>query len=211
MRVSQYYALGRTQPTLDFVDVDIIGDTRVFVDPRALRLLPSTWGDECVSLVQDFFTVVLEAIRGNRDTLARRLLRVLREPNETHLGLSRGRARGRALGHESARDVWDALGKSEAVFSGLLEDLEDTILMVEGISSDIISDITTNIIRQPLIEYTQSVAALYGIPLVPDVGSGPMWDPKRGTWFNEYVHLPKTEWGKLLLVPKNHRSRPNGL
>jgi len=84
----------------------------------------------------------------------------------------------------------------------LLEDLEDTILMVDGISSDIISDITTNIIRQPLVEYTRSVAGLYGIPLEPDIFSGPMWDPKKREWFTGYVSLPRTKWGKLLLVPK---------
>jgi hypothetical protein len=32
MRVSEYFGLGRNQPTLDFVDVDVVGDTRVFVD-----------------------------------------------------------------------------------------------------------------------------------------------------------------------------------
>src|SRR5262245_31928901 len=129
MRVSEFFSLGRTQPTLDFVDVDIEGDLPVFLDPHALRLLPSRWGDECVSLIQNFFWTVLREIRTGNNDHARRLLRSLREPNETHLGLSRGRARGRALGYESAHDVWDALCKSEAVQSGLLEDLEDTILM----------------------------------------------------------------------------------
>ena len=202
MRVSQHYKLGRSQPTLDFVDVDVRGDARVFIDPRALRLLPSAWGDECVSLIQDFFTEVLREIRAGNDPKARQLLSALREPNETHLGLSRGRARGRALGRESARDVWSALKTSDAVASGLLEDLEDSILMVEGIGSDIISDITTNIIRQPLIEYTQSVAGMYGIPLEPDIYSGPLWDPQRAEWVEEYVSLPRTTSGKLLLVPK---------
>ncbi len=202
MRISQYFRLDRTQPTLDFVDVDVFGDARVFVDPRALRLLPSAWGDECVSLVQHFFRDVLQAIRGGDHARAQHLLGALREPNETHLGLSRARARGRALGRESARDVWEALQESDAVASGLLEDLEDAILMVEGISSDIISDITTNIIRQPLVQYTQSVADLYGIPLAPDVDSGPMWDPGRRAWFSEFTQLPTTRHGKLLLVPK---------
>lgn len=202
VRVSQYYDLGRSQPTLDFVDVDVCGDARVFIDPRAIRLLPSAWGDECVSLIQDFFSEVLDAIRAGDHAKAQQLLGALREPNETHLGLSRGRARGRALGRESARDVWAALSKSAAVSSGLLEDLEDTILMVEGIGSDIISDITTNIIRQPLIEYTQSMCEMYGIPLEPDIYSGPLWDPQRVEWVSQYVSMPRTRFGKLLLVPK---------
>jgi hypothetical protein len=48
MRVSQYFELGRSQPTLDFVDVDIATDIPVFISPRALTLLPSSWGHECV-------------------------------------------------------------------------------------------------------------------------------------------------------------------
>lgn len=133
MRVSEYYKLNRKQPSPDFVDVDITGDLAVFIDPRALRLLQSRWGDECVSLIQDFFQTVLISIKEKRNIDAQRLLLALREPNETHLGLSRGRSRGRALGRQSAWDVWRALTRSEAVKSGLLEDLEDTILMIEGI------------------------------------------------------------------------------
>ena len=171
MRVSEYYGLQRTQPTLDFVDVDIEGDANVFIDPRALRLLPSEWGNECVFLIQSFFKTVLKAIQDGDQERGRSLLRALREPNETHLGLSRGRARGRAIGYYSSGTIWDALSQSEAAKSGLLEELEDTILMIEGISSDIISDIATNIIRRPLIRYTQETAKYYSIPLVPDVDS----------------------------------------
>jgi hypothetical protein len=55
MRVSEHYALGRSQPTLDFVDVDIVADTPVFISPKALTMLPSEFGDQCVHLVQNFF------------------------------------------------------------------------------------------------------------------------------------------------------------
>jgi hypothetical protein len=202
MRVSEYYRLGRTQPTLDFVDVDVTGDTRVFVDPRALRLLPSPWADECIALIQNFFQEVLRDIRRGANRRARTMLQVLREPNETHLGLSKGKARGRALGSQSAADVWTALSQSQAVQSGLLEDLEDTILLVEGIDIDIISDIATNLIRKPLIRYTQDAAVQYGIPLVPNVDSGPLWDPASKEWYSEFQPFPITHSGKLLLVPK---------
>lgn len=202
-RVSDHFKLNRTQPSLDFVDVDVYCDLRLFVDPRALRLLPSQWGDECVSLIQDFFSTVMEAIRHSDTDTSKRLLMALREPNETHLGLSRGpRSRGRALGRESVGDVWEALSSSEAAKSGLLEDLEDTILLVDGISSDIISDITTNIIRQPLVHYTQTACDWYGIPLQAEVDSGPMWDPQLSDWVTDFVQMPVTDSGKLLLVPK---------
>lgn len=182
MRVSEYYNLGVTQPSLDFVDVDVVGDVALFVDPRSLRLLDTEWGVECRSLLQNFFDSILEAIRSDNHGHARQLLATLREPNETHLGLSRHQAQGRGVGGALAQDVWEALSQSEAIASGLLEDLEDTVLLVEGIGPDIVSDMATNIIREPLIRYTQAVANYYGIPLVEDVGSGPLWQPHLQQW-----------------------------
>lgn len=202
MRVSAFYKLGRTQPTLDFVDVDIANDTALFLSPRALMEFPSDWGNECVYLVQNFFETVLQHIKAGRQTAAVALLQGLREPNETHLGLSKGQSRGRALGNQSARDVWGALSRSEAAKSGLLQDLEDTVLMVEGISVDIVSDITTNIIRGPLILYTQDMCELYGIPTSPEVPSGPLWDAQARRWTSKFEALPITRAGKLLLIPK---------
>lgn len=84
----------------------------------------------------------------------------------------------------------------------MIQDLEDTVLLIPGISVDIVSDITTNIIRGPLIEYTQEQAKQLGIPLTQGVPSGPMWHPGRGEWITQFVELPMTKTGKLLLVPK---------
>ncbi len=130
------------------------------------------------------------------------LLRRLREPNETRLGLSTRGARGRAVGSERALDLWESLCNSEAVHTGLVQDLDDTVLLVPGIGPDVISDITTNILREPLIEYTQAVCQVYGIPLTSDIPSGPLWNPRTHTWSSNYVHLPVINHRKLLLVPK---------
>lgn len=201
-RVSTIFNLKRSQATLDFVDVDVERDTRVFVSPRALALMQTDWGDGCVSLIQNFFETVLQLIKDGKNDKAEGLLQELREPNETHLGMSRGKSRGRALGNDSAHDVWAALSQSAAAKSGLIQDLEDTVLLIPGISVDIVSDITTNIIRGPLIEYTQEQAKQIGIPLTPGVPSGPMWHPGRSEWITHFVELPMTITGKLLLVPK---------
>lgn len=201
MRVSRHFKLGVGQDILEFIDIDISGDDPLFIDPRALRTLSTPWTDECVTLVQDFFRTVITAIRAGGTARARVLLRQLREPNETHLGLSRGRARGRALGPQSSRDVADALVESEAIKSGLLEDLEETILMIEGIGSDLISDMTTNVIREPLIRFTQAQARRWGIAM-RRVDSGPLWDPEAHDWIQRFEELPVVKGSRLLFVPK---------
>jgi len=70
MRVSQYYALDKTQPSLPFLDVDIRNDVRLFVNARAIRILNSEWGDHCQDLLQDFFGELLSSIKSGNDQRA---------------------------------------------------------------------------------------------------------------------------------------------
>jgi hypothetical protein len=203
LRVSEHYGLGRTQGELDFVDVKIDGDTALFVDPAAIRRLHGDWAHECVALVQDFFQAVIAAISGGDQASALRLLRGLGEPNETRLGLSSGRPRGRALGPDSSEHVYDALSRSEATRTGLLSHLEDTVLLVRGIGPDIISDITTNLIRGPLLDYTERAAEQAAIPLETGVASGRLWDPGTSTWTEgRHARLPIAGGRTIILVPK---------
>lgn len=202
MKVSEYFKLGREQPYLDFVDVPLDTDIAVFVDPAALRSLESPWGCECTSLVQHFFDAVLSHIKRGQDAQARKLLSSLKEQNEFHLGFSSGKPKGRAFGDKSAESIWGALSTSTASTTGLLKDLEDTCLLIDGIGRDMISDAVCNIIRGPLIRYTQQTCTYYGIPMSAGVDSGPIWNPETEKWQSTFVELPVTRYGKILLVPK---------
>lgn len=202
MRASKYFKLGRDQATLDFIDIPIDGDIPVFIDPEALRTLDTQWGRDCISLLQDFFETVLKAIRNGDHDRARQLLSQLNERNEFHLGFSKNRARGHALGPISAEKIWKSLIKSKAAVSGLVQDLEDTVLFVDGVGDDMLSDAICNIIRGPLIAYTNQVCDYYGIRMVANVNSGPVWNPRTERWEQSYVSLPKTKHGLLIFVPK---------
>ena len=202
MKVSSYYGLNRGQASLKFLDVDIENDLKLFLNAKAIRSLRTPWSDHCEELLSSFFNEVLQAIRSGQDEKALGLLTVLKEPNETHLGLSKGESDGRGLGPKKAREIWNAMRKSKAVKSGLLTDLEDTVLLIDGVSVDIVSDIITNIIRGPLITYTQEVCADFGIPLVENVSSGPVWNPTSLSWEVDFVSLPTPKNKQLILIPK---------
>jgi hypothetical protein len=202
MRVSDIYGLGLQQGELDFVDIDVDGDTRVYIDPHAFRYLHGKWAHECTSLIQSFFHELLDAIVGGNRPRGDQLLSGLREPNETRFGLSSGRPRGHGLGDRLGDDLWNSLSSSRAVQTGLVEDLEDTILLVRGIGFDIVSDITTNIIRGPLLDYTRLACESYEIPMASGVVSGGMWNPRSRTWTQALVERPVATTGPILLVPK---------
>ena len=203
MRVSEFYKLGRSQPSLKFIDVDIERDVKLFVNARAVRLLESEWGDHCSHLLASFFEAAIGSIQKGNHAKALGILSQLKEPNETHLGLSKGKSDGRGLGPEKARQIWKALCSSKAVKTGLLSDLEDTVLLIDGVSVDILSDIITNIIRGPLITFTQNACEEYDIPMDDEVASGPVWNPKTHSWDEDFVRLPAPNAEKLILVPKS--------
>ena len=202
MRVSEYYELGKSQPVLDFVDVDIYGDVRLFIDPRSLKGLNSDWGQRCVSLVQSYFQNVLNKIRDGQHEQAKDLLSALSEPNETHLGYSSRRSQGRGVGLEKADMLWERLKESEAVKKGLISDIEDAALFIDGISIDTISDITTVIIREPLIEFTIDMCNYYGINSHKGCAVR-VWDQAVRAWVSKSCDLPITSGGMILLVPKS--------
>jgi hypothetical protein len=202
-RVTDYFSLGMTQGSVDFVDVDVHTDVPVFIDPTAIRNQTGPWAEACVEGLQTFFEALLKAIKANDTAALEALIYPLVEPNETHLGLSTGQSRGRSLGtREKSDELIESLRKSKAVASGFLRDLEDSALMVEGIDKDIVSDITTCVIRRQLIAYTQSQCKLHGIPMDPQTSS-PIWDSGKQTWADMTVDLPRANDDKLLLVPKS--------
>lgn len=201
-RISQYFNLGRDQTTLDFVDVPIGNDTPVFLDPSRLRIMECGWASECNSLLQHFFEMLLAHVKAGNKIAGVGMIESLSEKNEFHLGFSTGLSSGSGFGHGYAEGVWAALTKSKAGKTGLLKDIEDACLFIEGIGPDRISDAVCNIIRGPLIRYTIDMCLYYGIPLTNDVDSGPIWDPHSGSWKHSFVQLPVTPFGKLLLVPK---------
>lgn len=202
-RVTDYYSLGITQGGVDFVDVDVHTDVPVYIDPTAIRHQTGPWADACLVALQTFFKALLDAIKAGDKPAQRALIYPLVEPNETHLGQSVGDSRGRSLGTQAKADELIAsLSKSKAVASGFLVDLEDAAIMVEGIDKDIISDITTCVIRRQLITYTQKQCVMHGIPLEKQM-SGPIWDVASASWLDEEVELPRANQDKLLLVPKS--------
>jgi hypothetical protein len=144
----------------------------------------------------------LACVVDGRDRDGQLLLNNLSEPNETHLGLSSGRPQGRGVSGKQAFDLYESLKHSQAARTGLLGELSDCDLFVEGIGPDKISDITTNIIRRQLIEYTQQQCQSNNIPLQASVPAGRLWNVSDRRWETTYARIPVVRDQKIILVPK---------
>lgn len=204
MQISKALKLGKTQPELDFVDIELTTDTPLFLDPGAFYEGEGRFAEDCSRDIEEFFDAVLHAAGSENWELGLRLLKGLSEPDEIQMGFSSGEPRGRGVGEKQAEQIFEAILRSKAVKSGLIRDLNDALIFVPGIGPDKVSDITTNIIRKHLIEYTQNQFKLYGIDIKTEMPTGLLWDSVNADWYEGYDQIPVVKGRKILLVPKRY-------
>lgn len=82
-RFSQVFNLNKSQAELDFVDIPLDTDIKLFVDPYAISIRKEAWFQECSVLINSFFQELIDCIRTENKSKAKRLLSNLSEPNET--------------------------------------------------------------------------------------------------------------------------------
>ncbi len=212
MLLSQALGLNLSQPMLDFVDIDLDLDFPLYIDPAGFLKPRDEFAQRCQNDLRSFFDAVLAAIKKGDQNKGLRLLQGLKEPNETYLGVSKGKPNGRGLGSGQAQQVLDAVMKSRAAQTGLLSDLTDTALFIEGIGADKVSDMTTNIIRRHLITYTQEQFELHKQQIPGKIPTGLLWDAASKDWVtDELDYIPVVNGERVLLVPKRYVRWRGGL
>lgn len=205
MLLSQNLGINLSQPLLDFVDIDVNRDFPLYIDPIGFLEPKEPFAQECQDDIRDFFEAVLQAIVAGDMDKGNELLAALQEPNETHLGQSEGEPRGRGIGIKQADQLLNSLANSPAAKTGLLNDLTDCALFIDNIGADKVSDITTNIIRRNLIEYTQQQFEFLNIPIETNLPTGRLWVRGEGKWeVDRFDKIPLIDGKRVLLVPKRY-------
>jgi hypothetical protein len=201
MLFSTFHKLNASQAMLDFVDVDNMEDTPVYLDPFAIEIATDPWSEQCANTLRIFFQEVLNALRTNNDNRALFLVGQLGEPRETFLGVSSGEPDGKGVGRGQSQQLLASIRSSHAFKTGQLSDFSEMALFVDGVGRDKISDLTTNIIRRHLLEYTDLQCNLYSIKQYEYSGP-PIWNPDTLQWEARIVMLPRIQESPVLLVPK---------
>lgn len=201
MRFSDKFKLNKGQIELDFVDIPLNTDLPLFVDPYAISIEDNDWFNDCNDMIIDYFQLLISFVRKSDKNKAIELLSHLNEPNEVHLGLSTGKPEGRGVGHNQSLELYERFLNSKAVQTGKLQDISECELVIPGISRDKISDMTINIIKKNLFEYTKTQCDLMGIN-TEKISGGFYWDTDLMKWSTGYFYLPVTQNNKILLIPK---------
>ena len=202
MKISEHYNLGKTQYELDFVDIDTDVDTPLFLDPYYISKCDFPFAQKAYTSIRSYFEYLLALLRTENYNVAEEIFSYLGETNDICFGLSQGRPRGHGMGPADAPRIFDNLIKSGAVETGYMEDIEDFRLFVPNVDKDKVSDMTANIIKKHLLDYTEEQCELNNIPLLDGIPSGHYWSAETRSWENQYVKRLVVDDHPILLVPK---------
>lgn len=163
-RLSEYFGLKVKSEDLEFLDIYANQDIQLFLDPYGISAMRTKWSQNCELHITGFFQYLVDSIKVGDQKAIKALINALHEVDEVALGYSSSMPKGRGIGPIQAKDIQEAFETSQAAKSGDIKDIADCALMIPGINRDKISDITANILKKPLIEFTQEQCKKYGIP-----------------------------------------------
>lgn len=198
---TEYFGVDREQKDLEFVNIYVNADKKFFLDPAKLLDFDDAMSIQMSNVIIKYFEKLLQFIRKQDEFNSLKLLSELREPKEIHLGYATNGYTGNAVGGIKGEKIYRKLSESNAVKTGLLKDLEESALLVEGINRDIISDMTVMITKKYLIEFTQAQCKKYQVPM-SKAKVGKIWDEKQEYWVEIEAELPIYDNKPMILVPK---------
>ncbi len=191
-------------------NVSLLADLPLFVDPF---LLFNSKKAEYKQLHQQIIDYLLFLrTKSTNSTLDKGLIKALytfREVKQTWLGFSEVGNEGRGLGpkfaralHANLHKIFHDFGKEELSKGAHLEKL---CLIEAGVGKDNISDFTTNLIKQYLLEYTEAFTKRYIAKQLKRrfLVEKAHFNYKTEVWQSRRFVLPMFENDFVLLTPKN--------
>lgn len=199
--ITDVFGLNLSQKELDFINLDLSEDLRLYVDPILLYRSPHKEFNEAHALISHFFNQAIIFVKEGRPDRAEEMCHF--PDAENRLGLS-----STGVGHGPRKQlgtkIFNELVKNKDIQEHGLKFLSEFQLLIEGISFDLISDATVHISKSVFIKYTQEQCRLHGIKLHSVIiGNVFNWDDFE--WDSVRVDLPVNplkDNEPFLLTPK---------
>jgi len=162
MKFSEVYEVKRANDQ-EWFDPILSHDTRLFIDPLLIESYPDPPFNDARQLLQEFFDFAFREAAAttwsDTNPRFRRLLSMLVFPEvkELCLGYTARSAEGLGGSKQVARLIAEGIYDSLAAGIDSLERFEEVALLKDNIGADRISDMTANILRRQLAEYTLAV------------------------------------------------------
>lgn len=204
MHISQKYNLRITgHKDIDFIDIDEILDTRLFIDPYVLQALPNEFCVNACRCIDTFFQEVFRACHDQNHARLRSLLEYASEPNETNLGMKSISNYGKGTTAEELTSLFSEFYKIVHKNPYIESNPLVLCMYIQNFDKDKMSDLITNIIRKLLYDFTVEQSIVWNMNLeATEEFIGYYWDYNNLNWNKLYGEPLSVGHKNILLVPK---------
>lgn len=198
MKISREFKLALGQSALDFVDLDISKDTRLFLNPLQFT-------ENSFKKVESFLFRVYDLYKDNHRDEAIDLFSYSAECNYNHLGYSSGNSRGRGASMEMLSSFFDRILQENNVDERkvMLTSMA-LVVHVPSFAEDRMSDLLFSILKKEFVSYTLAQAKIHHIPISSErISYGMYWDSELLEWKElfDYCIFDSNDF-PVILTPK---------
>lgn len=176
-------------------------DNQLFIDPYRINERDGELAQEAKRKIIKFFDIFFKCIKdGNREKVLL-IGKYLHEVNATKLGYTKPNTppNGKGFSQKDLVYIYDEAKKIEKS----IEDMPDVFVLAENVGPDKISDITTNIIYEELLQFTIGINHKYNLNLEFVEKSKYIFDVGEEKWTKKKFMIPTIDGEEILFLPKN--------
>ena len=187
---------------IDFVDVNVFTDTKLFIDPCLIEISNDRFGAQAKLTIDGFFDKLYANYKISCDSREIDLqVQHLGERNEARFGYGNG-ANGKGKTSQGMKDI--LVGLHGFIQKGIrMNHPIDIPLLLPYFAEDRMTDMLINILYKELSDFTLQQCEKYGIATEPLNKIRYYWAIKTNSW-KRYIGRCLRVNGRLtLLIPKN--------
>lgn len=202
-RLNDFYNLSFSQADVDFAIPFLEEDIPMYLDPFLLWKSPSIQDTSLHMNLVSSLNQIGQMVNKNRKKEAEQLLIQMSECKETGLGTAKNKI-GHKISIKTAEEILQLYKSIPQIKANGIFHSEEIQLFVEGFSKDRLSDLSCNILKSFLIDYTIDQCKKHKVPM-SIINRIDVYDHKRNIVINERnVTLPVNPRTNLpiILIPK---------
>ncbi len=200
-RLNDFHELPFLQEEVDFAIPFLDEDIPLYIDPFLLWKINSQQDNSLHTTIVTLFNQLGYQYINGKEKESKQILIELSECNEVGLGNSKNR-KGKKIGDKTATEILNLFRYIPQINKQGFQHFEEIQLLVNNISKDRISDISSSLIKSFLIDYTIDQCNKLNIPI--EKCNIPVYDYKTLQIKSEETYLPINPINKqpIIFTPK---------
>lgn len=180
--------------------LDFEHDNLLFIDPYRINEQDGELANKAKMKIIKFFNLFFKCIEEGDRTKVEYIGKYLHEINSTKLGYTRINSlpNGKGFSKKDLLQIYDAAKEVE----DYIEDMPDVFVLADNVGPDKISDITTNIIYEELLQFTWNIIKKYNLNMEVEKKYKYIFDVFEEKWIKKEFNVPIIDNEEILFLPK---------